>query len=86
MSKKTSEGASKDIRPPKGEHTPPPLLSEKLVAKLQAAVEAAQRKRTSQHRYVAGPDGDSSANPGVVGQLRSAISAARGIRTDDDTL
>jgi hypothetical protein len=85
MSKKTSEGASKDIRPPHGEHTPP-LLSEKLVAKLQAAVEAAQRKRTSQYRYAAAPAGDSSANPGVVGQLRSAISAAREIRTDDDTL
>jgi hypothetical protein len=85
MSKKTSEDASKNTRPTNGERTPP-LLSEKLVAKLQGAVEAAQRKRTSQCRYVAGPDDDSSANPGVVGQLRSAINAARGIRTDDDTL
>jgi hypothetical protein len=76
MSKKTSERASKSIRATNGERTPP-LLSEKLVAKLQGAVEAAQRKRTSQCRYVADPD--------AVGQLRSAINAAPGIRTDDDT-
>jgi hypothetical protein len=60
MSKKTSEGAPRNTRPTNGEHTPP-LLSEKLVAKLQGAVEAAQRKRTSQLRYVAAPDDDSSA-------------------------
>jgi hypothetical protein len=76
MSKKTSEGASRNTHPIHGERTPP-LLSEKLVAKLQGAVEAAQRKRTLH---------DSSPNPGVVRQLRSAINAARGIRTDDDTL
>jgi hypothetical protein len=44
MSKKTSEGASRNTRPTHGERTPA-LLSEKLVAKLQEAVEAAQRKR-----------------------------------------
>jgi hypothetical protein len=83
MSKKTSEGASRNTGPTGGT---PPLLSEKLVAKLQGAVEAAQRKRRSQYSYAAHPGDDSSANPGVVGHLRSAINAAQGIRTDDDTL
>ena len=48
MPKKTSEGASRNSHPTHGER-PPPLLSEKLVAKLQGAVEAAQRKRTPQY-------------------------------------
>jgi hypothetical protein len=49
MSKGTNDGRPKEGRPkegrPKtGEATPPPL-SEKLIAKLQMAVGAAQRKR-----------------------------------------
>jgi hypothetical protein len=74
-----------NTRPTHGERTPP-LLSEKLVAKLQGAVEAAQRKRTAQNKCVTDPDDDSSPNLGVVRQLRSAINAARGTRTNDDTL
>ena len=85
MSKKTSDGESRITRLTNGERTPP-LLSEKLIAKLQGAVEAAQRKRTPPYGYVTDPDDDSSPNQGVVRQLRSAINVARGIRTDDDTL
>jgi len=45
MSKGTNDGRPKEGRPKTGEATPPPL-SEKLIAKLQMAVGAAQRKRT----------------------------------------
>jgi len=44
MSKGTTDGRAKDGRPKTDESTPPPL-SEKLIAKLQMAVGAAQRKR-----------------------------------------
>jgi hypothetical protein len=44
MSKGTNDGRPKEDRPKTGEATPPPL-SEKLIAKLQMAVGAAQRKR-----------------------------------------
>lgn len=46
MSKKASDGESTIARLTYGERTPP-LLSEKLIAKLQGAVEAAQRKRSN---------------------------------------
>jgi hypothetical protein len=45
MLKKTSDGESMITRLTNGQCTPP-LLNEKLIAKLQEAVEAAQRKRT----------------------------------------
>jgi len=44
MSKRTSDGRSKNSRPEIAEPTPP-LLSEKLIAQLQGAVSAAQCKR-----------------------------------------
>jgi hypothetical protein len=44
MSKGTNEGRSKEGRPKTDQASPPPL-SEKLIAKLQMAVGAAQRKR-----------------------------------------
>jgi hypothetical protein len=85
MSKKTSEGAPRITRPTNGERTPP-LLSEKLIAKLQGAVDAAQRRRRQPYKYALDSNDHSSQNPGDVRQFRSAINAARGIRTDDDTL
>jgi len=85
MFKKTSDGELRTNQPINGEGTPP-LLSETLIEKLQEAVEAAQRKRTPPYKYLTEPDDESSPNQGVVRQLRSAIDAARGIRTDDDTL
>jgi hypothetical protein len=45
MPKKMIDGAQKSDRPTFGDGAPP-LLSEKLIAQLQGAVEAAQRKRT----------------------------------------
>jgi hypothetical protein len=44
MSKKTSDSELEIARIANGSRTPP-LLSEKLIAKLQGAVEAARRKR-----------------------------------------
>jgi hypothetical protein len=46
MSKKTREGGPKQSDANVGEPTPP-FLSEKLIAQLQGAVTAAQRKRMS---------------------------------------
>jgi hypothetical protein len=46
MDKKTNGGGSKPPRLHAGESMPP-LLSEKLIAQLQGAVAAAQRKRMS---------------------------------------
>jgi hypothetical protein len=85
MSKKTRDGESGIDHPSNGERTPP-LLCEKLIAKLQGAVEAAQRKRTQPNTRATDPDDDSSTNQGVVRQLRSAIDAVRGAPTDDNTL
>jgi len=83
LSKKTSDGDSEITRPINGERTPP-LLSEKLIAKLQGAVEAAQRKRTPSHRYMTRPDADSSPVQEGVSQFRSEINAARAMGKDDD--
>jgi hypothetical protein len=85
MSKKTSDGEPRISRLTNGERTPPPL-SEQLIAKLQGAVEAAQRKRMPPSRYVMDPDDDSSPKQAVVRELRSAINATRGNSTDDGTL
>lgn len=52
MSKKTRDGQPKQSDLSAGEPTPP-LLSEKLIAQLQGAVNAAQRKRMS-HSVVKG--------------------------------
>jgi hypothetical protein len=46
MSKETNDGRAKQRRL-KTEQAAPPPLSEKLIAKLQIAVSAAQRKRMS---------------------------------------
>jgi hypothetical protein len=46
MSKRAIDGNDKKGQP-MTEEAPPPLLSEELVAQLQAAVNAAQRKRLS---------------------------------------
>jgi len=51
MPKKMSDGASMTDGLTPGE-SPPPLLSEKLIAQLQGAVEAAQRKRMRAHKHV----------------------------------
>jgi hypothetical protein len=51
MPKKTSDGALTTAHPTEGEATPP-LLSEKFIARLQAAVEAAQRRQMTPPRYV----------------------------------
>ena len=57
MSKRTYDGTSRKDRPPT-EEAAPPLLSEKLIAQLQGAVSAAQRRRK--------PDpGEASANQAV---------------------
>jgi len=62
MSKKTSDDESR-IAHLNGECTPP-LLNEKLIAKLQGAVEAARRKRTPSN--VVGNGSDVSADaPGT---------------------
>jgi hypothetical protein len=57
MPKRTSDTRPKQSRPNAGEPTPP-FLSEKLIAKLQGAVSAAQRRRTP--------------NPIDIGESRSA--------------
>jgi hypothetical protein len=50
MPKKTSDGVLTIAHPTDGEGTPP-LLSEKFIARLQAAVEAAQCRQTPRPRY-----------------------------------
>jgi hypothetical protein len=59
MPKKMSDGASKIARLNPGENTPP-LLSEKLIAQLQGAVEAAQRRRIRPQRKMPAAKDESS--------------------------
>jgi len=59
MPKKMSDGASMTDGPTPGEIAPP-LLSEKLIAQLQGAVEAAQRKRMQRHKQVTDAKDESS--------------------------
>jgi hypothetical protein len=54
MSKKTSGSKPKNSRPITAEPTPP-LLGDKLIAQLQGAVSAAQRKRVGESRQVTNP-------------------------------
>jgi hypothetical protein len=61
MPKKMSDGASKIARLNPGDGAPP-LLSEKLIAQLQGAVEAAQRRRLRPQRNVTGSKDGSSRN------------------------
>jgi len=58
MPKKMIDGAQKIGRPTSGEGAPP-LLSEKLIAQLQGAVEAAQRKRNAPQRHAAQSEDES---------------------------
>lgn len=51
MPKKTSDGVLKSA-PPTDDDATPPLLSEKFIARLQGAVEAAQRRQAPPPRYV----------------------------------
>jgi hypothetical protein len=48
MPKKNQDAEPKDATPMQGERAPPPL-SEEMIAKLQAAVEAARRKHMPRH-------------------------------------
>jgi hypothetical protein len=59
MPKKMSDGALMTDRLIAGENAPP-LLSEKLIAQLQGAVEAAQRKRMPPHWHVTDAKDESS--------------------------
>jgi hypothetical protein len=51
---KTGDAEPIDVRPMKSERAPP-LLNEKLIAKLQSAVEAAQRNRMPQAKRTRKP-------------------------------
>jgi hypothetical protein len=53
MSKRASDGRSQKDRPTT-EEAAPPLLSEKLIAQLQGAVSAAQRRRKSEPNDTSG--------------------------------
>jgi hypothetical protein len=59
--KRTRNGESKDVHPVKGERALPGL-SEELVAKLQKAVQDAQRKRMAQPQLVKNPFAVSTAS------------------------
>jgi hypothetical protein len=60
MSKRTREGRPEKGDPMSEQSTAPPLLSEHLIAQLQRAVSAAQRKRMAE------PDEESaSGSPGT---------------------
>jgi hypothetical protein len=61
MPKKTSDGALTIDHQTHGEATPP-LLSEKRIAQLQAAVGAAQRRRIPPRRFVMDRKGESRSN------------------------
>jgi hypothetical protein len=61
MPKKMIDGAPIIADPTSGESAPP-LLSEKLIAQLQGAVEAAQRKRMPPRRCVTDAEDESSPN------------------------
>jgi hypothetical protein len=54
MSKRAKDSESKRSRP-RTEESAPPLLSDKLIAQLQGAVSAAQRKRTSDPNEASAP-------------------------------
>lgn len=57
MPKHDADDVPKNPRPDKGERMPPPLSTE-LIAKLQAAVAAARRKRLRQSPVEADPETD----------------------------
>jgi hypothetical protein len=54
MPKKDDDDKPRSARPVRGERPPPPL-SEKLIAQLQGAVDAAQRKRGARPRQTPDP-------------------------------
>jgi hypothetical protein len=62
MPKKTSDDALNIDHPTHGEATPP-LLSEKRIAQLQGAVEAALRNRMLRARFVMERKDESCLNP-----------------------
>jgi hypothetical protein len=62
--KKTRNEESRDVHPSKGERALPGL-SEELVAKLQKAVQDAQRKRTAQQQQATNPSTESTASNAV---------------------
>jgi hypothetical protein len=61
MPKKIIDGEPLFGRPPAGENAPP-LLSEKLIAQLQGAVQAAQRRRGTPQSYATHSKDDSPPN------------------------
>ena len=83
LSKKTSHGDSRISRLGNNERTPP-HLSEKLIAQLQGAVEAAQRRRARPQRSMTSSDADSSPVQGGLTQFRSEVRAVRATDSDSE--
>jgi hypothetical protein len=54
MPKKSQDAEPKDAGPMQGERAPPPL-SEEMIGKLQAAVDAARRERMPRHNPATDP-------------------------------
>ena len=84
MIKKTSREKFKSDLPVKGERTPP-MLGAEMIAKLQAAVNSAQRRRQVRVREVTDIDGEFSADElESVRELKAAIAAARAFPVDEE--
>ena len=82
MIKKASNEKFKSDLPVKSERVPP-MLSADMIAKLQAAVNSAQRRHRVRVREVTDIDGEFSADELVsVRELKAAIAAARAFPVD----
>lgn len=66
-----------------GERAPAPL-SEKLIAKLHGAVEAARRNRVPRSAHAARSDDDSPRTRGALHEFRSVLDAAQGHPPDEE--
>ena len=84
MIKKTSDKKFRSDLPAKGERTPP-RLSADMIAKLQAAVQSAQRRHQVRVREITDIDGEFTAEElESVRELKAAISAARAFPVDEE--
>ena len=84
MVKKASREKFKSDLPVKGERMPP-MLGADMIAKLQAAVDSAQRRQRIRVREVTDIDGEFSADElESVRELKAAIASARAFPVDEE--
>jgi len=80
---KTGDGEPINVRPIKSERAPPPLSAE-LIAKLQGAVDAAQRNRMAQRRPA--PQPTPASQPNRMPRLEQATDPHGNLPNDESEL